>query len=547
MSAPNLIVVVPVCRADFHLAIKWLKWVKRMDAQYYGTDYPIDIVLFLAASVEQELRDQLDGELDGVPNIAYDVNPIYYEVPELGYAAMANQMFRQALEMVELKFPGRPMLWCEPDCIPLQEDWIRIIQADYYAAGKPFMGDFHAPGKIPHMTGNAVYPPDWRTQAPSLALLPNPRPQQGWDSMCAHETVPKSHRSCRIQQTWLVPTPRFTADNIKMIHPEAVLFHRCKDGTLIDVLCEKRGWDLIPLGDAITGPAPLHGIGKIEIVPKANQTNVHIFIVSCARDADMLDYCLRSIAKNAVGYSGVTVMVPNQDMKAMKAVPRISALDEGIKMVGYIETGAGKGFLNHLIVKCMADEWCPDADYIVHVDSDCLMWRPSNPTDFVAHGKCLMIREDYKPLEKRNPNRLIWRDTVQLATGIVATHDVMVRHPQVYPRELYAYVRNLVEKHTGAGFEEYVLSCENGWPQSFAEFPTIGTVGLTYFRDAFKVVDYDHAKDIKDLGLGTDGFQYAYQPERDAFVEGWSHAGLGRYKADWDNFMAGKLPKFYLK
>ncbi len=518
--------------------MKWLAWARRLDDPDFEVvgDDPVEhhLVVFCAASMEFSLITKLYDVTVGWPGVRIEINPEHYEHPELGYAAMANQMFRAALEMTERLYAGRPTLWVEPDCIPIKPHWREAINLEYIFWGKPFLGDFHPMGSIPHLTGNSVYSPDWRKLAPSIAELPGKNPGQGWDSACAFETVPQSAKSGLIQQVWI--TPRFNEENIKMIHPNTVLFHRCKDGTLIDVLARRRGGPTIPLDPPVCGPAPV-----AKRSTKAPSGGMEILIVSFHRDHEMVDYCLKSIRKYCRGFSGVTLAVPITDARFFQKFVR-----DDVKLTTFVEP-SGKGMLMHEIMKTRADELCPGAEYVLHVDSDLLFWRPTTPADFLVNGKCLLLREDYKLIEPRNPNRLIWRDCVEMATGIRPDFDYMVRHPNVYPHALYQQVRATVEHHTGVAFDEYVLSCENGWPQSYAEFPTLGAVGLRDMPEKFHVLDYDHEFDCRIFEIQSRGHQYIYCPNRDPLVEGWTHGGLGRYKADWDRFLRGELPKYYLK
>lgn len=533
-----MIVVLPVCRPDFHLAMKWLKWARALDGDpdfQVVDEQPIDwLVVYIARSVEKPLVDQLRAIVSDWPGVKIEINPEDYEHPELGYAAMANQMFRTALEMTERLYPGRPTLWCEPDCIPMRPGWPVDIEQEYYDCQSPFMGDFHAPGPIPHMTGNAVYPPDWRIKAPSIALLPGPRPEQGWDTQCAAETLPQSHRSSTIQQMWIAP--KFNESNIKLIHPDTALFHRCKDGSLIDVLAKRFNLPPIMLDRPLCPTSPATARWEA-----AHKSGVSILIVSCRRDIEMLEYCLKSIRKFCRGFAEVVVAVPANDAPFFHKVVR-----DGVKLTTFIEPG-NKGMLQHMIIKCRADDICPSAEFVLHVDSDLLFWKPTTPDDFVRDGRCLIVREDYDLIRPRNPNRLIWADCVEKATGVRPEYDYMVRHPQVYPIGLYAQLRSTVEHHTETPFEDYVLSCENGWPQGFAEFPALGTIGMKDMPELFSVVDYDFVKDCLDCGVDTINHQYIYRPDRDSLVEGWTHGGLGRYKQDWDKFLRGELPKFYVK
>lgn len=526
----NIVVVLHVCRSDHNLAVKWLKWARVLA----DTGSPYRLVVFVAKSVETALVQQLAKIIDGWGAARIEIVPELYEHPELGYASMANFAFRSALEMTERLFPGVPTLWVESDAIPTNPFWVYDIVNEYERSGMPVLGDFHPLGAIPHVTGNAVYPANWRELLPSFADLPNPRPEQGWDTLCSHETVPLSARSGRIQQVWI--TPKFTDQTVKMVHPWTSLFHRCKDGSLIDVLAKRMGYSPIPLDRPVCGPAP---VAPRSI--KAPAGGMEILIVSFRRDHEMVDYCLKSIRKYCRGFSGVTLAVPSDDARFFQKFVR-----DDVKLTTFVEP-ASKGFLIHEIMKCRADELCPDAQYILHIDSDLLFWRETTPGDFLVGTKCRILREHYDLIAPRNPNRLIWRDCVEKATGIRPTHDLMVAHPNVYPAALYGQLRGTVEHHTGVGFDEYVLSCENGWPQGFCEFVSLGAVGLRDMPEMFHPTDYDHERDSVECGLIGRGHQYIYRPDRDPLVEGWTHGGLSRYKKDWDNFLRGELPRFYAK
>ena len=79
---------------------------------------------------------------------------------------------------------------------------------------------------------------------------------------------------------------------------------------------------------------------------------VEIFIVSFLRDAEFLRYCLKSIDKFATGFSGVTVVIPNRDVDAMRWVKQ----EFGARLCGFDEA-PNKGMLHHEYQKIIADKW----------------------------------------------------------------------------------------------------------------------------------------------------------------------------------------------
>lgn len=527
---PDLIPVLAVAGPDAHLAMKLLRWMRLLRGAAKVEDHG-RLIVFHAKSLDEKtvaaLRDAAG------PDLPFATPP---EVYEHGYAPSANYQFRSALEMVESLHPGCAMLWLEADVVPLRPTWFREIAEEYAACGKPFMGDFVPQRRgIDHMTGVAVYPPSWRALAPSLAILPQPRPEQGWDSMCAHEIVPQMARSKTIQQIWRPPpiTGQWVERNVR---PECALFHQCKDGTFIDVLTERAGETRIPLPPAVapsTYPEQSRAGAANVVTPR-----VEILIVTFARDMDFLRYCMKSIRQYASGFYGTTIVVPSHEVGLYDWVRKEAK-------VVYFDEPAGKGMMAHEIQKCRADEWCPAADFILHLDADCMFFRRVTPADYVKNWQGLMVGESYASIT--NPNRHIWKKCVEDATGYTPTHDCMVRHPQIHPRQVYQATRDAVEAFTGRSFNEYVLSCRNEFPQGFAEYPTLATIGLRNFRLFYDFTEYDHAADAKLTSQPAGSFQYAYRRDRDFVTEWWSHGGIARYKSNCESVLAGRIPAYFVK
>lgn len=538
------VIVVPIARFDWNLAVKMLTWWTRLLG---GHPNPYPVIALCSPELTQADHDAIADS--GLPNLSI-VTAV--GVKEAGYFGTPNQMMKFALEYCEKNFDSHPILWVEADAVPMHENWAQEIFDEYRNCNRPFMGDVQREGAIPHLTGNAVYHPEWRRLAPSLALLPGPIVECGWDSQCAHDILPRSHYSKTIKQVWrpaLPITKKWLTEHIDLI--EIALFHQCKDGSMIDALCEMGSAEKIPLAPALCEPT--YDVDKQKLVPIGPRGSIHryapsgkrrggvaILIVSCKRDIEMLEYCLRSIKKYASGFASVILAVPVDEIR------HFQKFNNGeVKVTTFIEP-PGKGMLMHEIIVCRADEICGDVDGVLHLDSDCIFWKPVTPEDFMPNGKFLMVREKYEWIAPRNSNRLIWRECVKRATGIIPEWETMVRHPNIYPRQLYSRVRHLVEMHTGMAFDAYVLSCENGFPQGFAEFPTLGAVAIKDMPERFTFVDYDHAKDGLDLPPGTN-YQYVYRPARDFIVEGWSHGGMARHRMAWDKIIAGDLPKYYVK
>lgn len=527
----NIAVVLAVSRMDWHLAVKWLDWWAAM-LQGQPNPFPIT-ALFSPALTLAQVERLGDCRLPNM-RLVEAAN-----VKEMGYFGSANQMMKAALDDCEKNFPGRAMLWCEADTVPMRSTWVAEILEEYRWCGRAFMGDV-VQCAVNHMTGVAVYHPDWRYLAPSLAALPGPDMTWGWDSQCAYETLAQAYKAKTIQQIW-----RPEKIDIDFLEEEirdcTALFHQDKSGALIDLLAEKNSVKLPPMEQQLcestySQGSPHPASREVSELPK-----MEILIVTFKRDLEFLRYCMRSIAMFTSGFMGVTVVVPNTEKNLYDWMPK------GAKLRTF-EEQPGKGMVGHLAMKCHADELCPNADFVLHMDADNMFFAGVTPDDFLMGYRPMLVRERYAECGARNENRLVWQDRVQKAIGIKPEWETMVRHPQVYQRDVYRKTRELVTAHTGQQFDDYVLAQQNTFPQGFAEFPTLGAVALKYFEHKYWPIDYDRDADAAECGVDpAQSWQYLYRPGRDKLVEFYSHAGFAQYRKQAEDIMHGRLPKYFIK
>jgi hypothetical protein len=514
----GVIPVLAVSRMDWHLAVKLLRWMAILDAQSIK-HFPL-IVHASPALKPLEMWALADACRMNRGTVC-----VAEGVVEKGYFGTPNQMFLTAIESIEKAYPHAAMLWLEADCVPLKPDWLYEIAEEYHNCGKPFMGDFVKGGQIPHMTGVAVYHPNWRKLAPSLTRITKHNPTQGWDSQCAHELVPQAHESKTIQQIWR-PEP-FTKSS--QLRSTATLFHQCKDGTLIDVLSPVP----IPLHPPLeesTYEREKSQYGDEHLEPNDRPrkqplvkpaVSMEIFIVTFKRDMDFMRYLMQGLNKYAKDFAGITVAFPKYEYTDWDWLPR------RVNRVPYDEI-PGKGMMCHEREIMRADIHCPEATHILHLDADCMPWDTFTPKDFLPDGKVLSVLELYSKIG--NPNRHLWRKAVDKCTGIDPTADFMVRHPQVHVREVYELARKQIERWTGRSWEESVLSSPDSFPQTFCEFNVLGAVAHKQLFDRYKFVEYEKALDKDDWKITHDNWQYSYRWGRDKIIECWSHGGIERYR-----------------
>ena len=208
-----------------------------------------------------------------------------------------------------------------------------------------------------------------------------------------------------------------------------------------------------------------------------------IFIRSYKPDAPWLEYCLRSIRKFATGFQYVMVVIPQTDMPVFEPL----AARYRCKLHPY-RLHPRKPMLSSEVELCHADEICPDVDAVCTLDSDCVFIAPVSPADYLVGGKPILIAQSFEYLASVKNAGVIWRDMATRALGWEPTHETML-HPTIYLRGLFAPFRAAVSKHTGRPFDQYVLSCREQWPQTFAELTSLGAYAYRFFPEQYYFAD----------------------------------------------------------
>lgn len=162
---------------------------------------------------------------------------------EYGWPDSANFAWRQVVNHVTYNLGDCPFFWFEADSVPLVPDWLDQIEAEFTQAGKPFMGGYVQIDNIPpHLTGISVYHYTTR-HCPMYGVVQYQQgyssPQVAWDVALARWILPMAHITDLIQHEWK-PEPFENLESLVRLNPKAVIYHQCKDGSLIDRFLELR-------------------------------------------------------------------------------------------------------------------------------------------------------------------------------------------------------------------------------------------------------------------------------------------------------------------
>jgi hypothetical protein len=230
-----------------------------------------------------------------------------------------------------------------------------------------------------------------------------------------------------------------------------------------------------------------------EICLLKRPVNIDILIVTFQRDFEYLKHCLRSIGKFATGFSTLQVLVPNRDLPGLKDT--LNALPENgnrpfrdFSILGGDEW-PDKGMTWHMAQIMHSDEWCPTADFVIHVDSDCIFTAPVTPATFIKNGKPILQYERFESIGQRHPGVVEWQKVTQNCLPFDIHFETMRQHGETYSRATYAEARKLMQQKTGQSVDDYIRSGRNAFPQEFCEFVTLGNVAIHCFPDKYHLVD----------------------------------------------------------
>jgi uncharacterized protein DUF6492 len=196
-----------------------------------------------------------------------------------------------------------------------------------------------------------------------------------------------------------------------------------------------------------------------------------IFIRSYFKDLEWLGYCIASIHRFCAGF-GLVVVLPRSSLTWLKRFN----IDFGNARVEVCQDYRDD-YLGQQVTKLNADKYT-DAEFICHVDSDCIFTEPCKPEDLMVEGKSRMLIRPLQSLGHYRP----WHQSTRDFLKFPVEYDFMVYPPFTFPRKLYEAVRNHAVNQHGVNLEEYVISRP---PRGFSEYNVLGAYAYEHCKDDF--------------------------------------------------------------
>ena len=489
-----MLIVHPYYEREFELMMRWLAWADEL-----GGAKKHEVLFVIGKEVPNEMHTAVHNLALRVYSKINTIRAFYTD--RRAWPCNANLTFQRTCWHISQNV-GTPFMWCEPDCQPLVPGWWDQWEDEYKACGKPFMGCVvESPH---HLTGNAIYPAHVENYSANVLLTE----AVAWDVIDTGKILPNTHHSQRYHHQWLYGVPpqdpgRYsdaathfaTVKDLDIIKPGAILFHRNKDGSLIERLRERKN---SPVTIAVPVREPEERSFHLPTVPKpavpAPQPSPEpeakpipykcgVLIRTFGGDAAWLPYSLQSVKTFLTLFHRVLVVAPKNDTTAILPICR----DLGIEFMP-IEPDPCHGYLAQQITKMKADEYLPECDYILHHDSDTLFKMPSTPRNFIqaAFGhRPIILMQDYATF----PNgHMPWQKPTEHALGKAVKYEFMRRHPLLYPRWLYAPAREHLTQRFGMRWDQWIAGIDQR-TMGFSEFNYLGAFAFENHYYKFRWID----------------------------------------------------------
>jgi hypothetical protein len=237
-----------------------------------------------------------------------------------------------------------------------------------------------------------------------------------------------------------------------------------------------------------------------------------IFVKSFWDDLGWLAYSLQLLEKFWRGEPPSVVVMLDEDCEEVTRL-------WGLRWPRYIYVKPWQdGYCHAMAMKACADQFLPESDLIMLLDSDTMLTEPCSVSDVTDREHPVI---EFRLWNDNDPelrvSRQVWQPVSLASTGLELAVDFMVgRMPRIYWRTTFGLARNTIETHHQKPFLEAVHSDQPyDWtaflahPKTLCENQTLAMVGALMETSRYS---------IRNLDLEG--------PFTTPFVQHWSHAPL---------------------
>lgn len=213
-------------------------------------------------------------------------------------------------------------------------------------------------------------------------------------------------------------------------------------------------------------------------------------IISYQPDFYWLPHCLASLRKFSTGFLPPVVCVPEPNETECRQLVYHTYPEATVSTRPFL---SGHEKARSQIAFMMADLYCPTAQFIFKVDSDCIASAAFRPEPYFSSGKPVMWYATYSSLYAAwpgpGPNPWIkWKTGTERILGFPAPNEYTCRVPYVYPRAVFPALRARVESLHGKSFSACLTDFDAAH-HDVTDCNLLGAFAHRYMPDAHEWVD----------------------------------------------------------
>jgi hypothetical protein len=242
-----LLVTLPYCAHDVDMARRLLTWIAELNKENAPHSCLLLADNVVPIDTQRELKELATScHFSSVEALNTTVPP-----ERQGWPKGPNFMFQSAMYQIQHRGYKLPWLWLETDAVPLVSSWLHDLALAYNDSPKRYVGVLvkcDTEGLPPvHVPGTAIYPHDAFNPHDTLGgLWFATTSDRAFDMAAAGYLAQRTQHTNLIQHLWgdFSLPPTFELGKVNSLteanlSPDAVLFHRVKDDSLINLLRQR--------------------------------------------------------------------------------------------------------------------------------------------------------------------------------------------------------------------------------------------------------------------------------------------------------------------
>lgn len=197
--------------------------------------------------------------------------------------------------------------------------------------------------------------------------------------------------------------------------------------------------------------------------------NASIFIKTCRKDFEWLQWCLRSIRRYGRGFKELVIVCDESGRSDLSFVNT-----EGAKV--QFCRDHHNGYIHQQMVKLAADTKCA-SENILFVDSDCVFFAPFCPEDFMRNGKPILLKTRYGALGDGD----VWKGITESYLGGTVEWEYMRRMPMM--------LSSITLRKLRSAYPRLLDQLDELSDRRFSEFNALGAFADRDHPEIYTIID----------------------------------------------------------